>query len=223
VRIIRNGARLKAFQRPDPAARDRLRQLASGPGPTVLAAGRLSPEKGFAVLLEAARWLRQAVPEARVVVFGDGPERPALERRIVEYGLNEIVRLPGFRDDLDALLPWADVVVLPSFTEGLPNVALEAGAAGVPVVATAVGGTPEVVVNGQTGFLVPAGDPTTLAARVADMLRNPDWAGAFGQAARRRMENLFSFEGQARAYAQLFDEITSTRVRGQERPVPACV
>ena len=78
--------------------------------------------------------------------------------------------MPGFRDDLDSLLPAADLVVLPSFTEGLPNVALEAAAAGVPVVATAVGGTPEVVADGVTGLLVPPGQPRAMARAVSTLL-----------------------------------------------------
>jgi glycosyltransferase involved in cell wall biosynthesis len=207
VRVIRNAARLRAFSDPDPAAGERLRELAGGDGPIVLAAGRLSPEKGFDTLVEATARLTHAVPTARVTLFGEGPERPRLERRAAELGIRDRFVMPGFRDDLDALLPWADVLVLPSLTEGLPNVALEASAAGVPVVASAVGGTPEVVVNGQTGFLVPPGDPTALAGRIGDLLVRPDWARAFGTAGRQRMEEHFSFEGQARAYRSLFDEL----------------
>ena len=142
--------------------------------------GDSSPEKGFAVLVDAARMVRQAEPAVRFVLFGEGPERPLIERRISELGLMDTFHLPGFRDDLDVLIPWAQIVALPSFTEGLPNVALEASAAGVPVVATAVGGTGEVVVNGQTGFLVPAGDATRLADRIIDLVRNPDWGQALG-------------------------------------------
>jgi glycosyltransferase involved in cell wall biosynthesis len=211
VRVIRNAARLRAFAGPEPAARDRLRQLAGGDGPVVLAAGRLSREKGFHVLTAGACPLLRNVPSARIVLFGEGPERSPLERQAAALGLADRFRLPGFRNDLDALLPWADVVVLPSLTEGLPNVALEAAAAGVPVVATAVGGTPEVVVNGQTGFLVPPGDPAALAGRMNDLLKHADWARAFGAAGRRRVEAHFSFEGQARAYQVLFGELVSGR------------
>jgi glycosyltransferase involved in cell wall biosynthesis len=221
VRVIRNAARLPAFADPDPAARDRLRGLAGGDGPIVLAAGRLSPEKGFGSLVEATPRLLDVVPLARVVLLGDGPERPRMERRATELGIRDRVAMPGFRTDLDALLPWANVVVLPSLTEGLPNVALEAAAAGVPVVATAVGGTPEVVLNGQTGFLVPSGDPTALAARVGDVLTRPEWARAFGAAARRRVEEHFSFDGQAQAYQALFAELVPARRRA--RVAVSCV
>jgi glycosyltransferase involved in cell wall biosynthesis len=91
----------------------------------------------------------------------------------------------------------------------------------VPVVATAVGGTPEVVVNGQTGFLVAPGDAGRLAARIIDLLRNPDWAAAFGQAARRRMADHFSFAAQARAYQAVFAELVPGR-RGRRSVEVAC-
>jgi glycosyltransferase involved in cell wall biosynthesis len=211
VRVIRNAARLEAFSEPDPAARNWLRELVGGDGPILVAAGRLSVEKGFQVLVEAAPAILKAVPSARLVVFGDGPLRGSLERRVAALGLTDRVRLPGFRDDLDCLLPWADLVVLPSLTEGLPNVALEAAAAGVPVVATAVGGTPEVVIDGQTGVLVPPGEPTSLASRIVDVLRLPDRARALGAAGRRRVEEQFSFDAQARAYQQLFAEVVRPR------------
>jgi glycosyltransferase involved in cell wall biosynthesis len=174
------------------------------------------------VLIEAARGVVESAPEVRFVLFGDGVERPALEHQIAEAGLGTVFRMPGFRSDLDALIPWADVVALPSFTEGLPNVALEAAAAGVPVVATAVGGTPEVVISGQTGFLVPAGDAGRLSARILDLLRNRDWARHFGHAARQRVQQHFSFAGQARAYQALFQELVPAHRRSSEGREALC-
>lgn len=211
IRVIHNAARLQAFADPNPAMRDELFRLAGGDGPVVLAAGRFSPEKGFQFLVEAARLVHRVVPAARFVLCGDGPLRAALVRRTARQGIADRVRLPGFRYDLDGLLPWADLVVLPSLTEGLPNVALEAAAAGVPVVATAVGGTPEVVVNGLTGFLVPPAEPLALAGRITELLLHPQRARAFGAAGRRRVEDHFSFEAQARAYQALFAELVSVR------------
>lgn len=210
VEVIHNGARLAAFRTRVPEARDALRRVA-GPGPIILAVGRLSPEKGFRVLVEAAAVVVAARPDARFVLFGEGAERPALERRVNELGLAAHFQLPGFRGDLDALTPWADVVVIPSFTEGLPNVALEAGAAGVPVVATAVGGTPEVVADGETGFLVPPNQPRVLADQLIRVLAEPAVARQFGAAARRRMEEHFSFAAQAQRYMELFMNLRATR------------
>jgi glycosyltransferase involved in cell wall biosynthesis len=208
--VIRNAARLNAFAKPDPEYRTKLRSFFPGDvGSIVVGAGRLSPEKGFAVLVEAAA----SVPNAGFAIFGEGVERPAMEARIRELGLADRVVLPGFTGELDKYLPWADAVALPSFTEGLPNVALEASAAGIPVVATAVGGTPEVVADGETGFLVPSGNPAMLAERIACVLGDQGLKKRLGDAGRIRMETQFTFAGQARQYEELFERLQSRRVR----------
>jgi glycosyltransferase involved in cell wall biosynthesis len=211
--VIRNSARLGAFEKTDPAARERLRGFFRDEvSHVVLAAGRLSPEKGFGVLVDAAAGICLANPRAGVVIFGEGPLRGELERRISRLNLAGRVALPGFRTDLDSLIGGADVVVLPSFTEGLPNVALEASAAGVPVIATAVGGNPEVVAEGETGLLVAPGDPARLAAKVNDLLRDPAARARLGAAGRRRMRELFTFDAQAKAYLQLLHALSPTPV-----------
>jgi len=120
------------------------------------------------------------------------------------------VVLPGFRTDLDSLIGGADVVVLPSYTEGLPNVALEASAAGVPVVATAVGGTPEAIADGTSGFLVAPGEPASIATRVGELLRDPALRARFGAAGRDRMRELFTFQAQAAAYLRLLHTLRPT-------------
>jgi glycosyltransferase involved in cell wall biosynthesis len=219
--VIRNSARLGAFENADPAARERLQGFfasawpghsVTGPQQIILGAGRFSPEKGFGVLVEAAESICRDNPHAGVVLFGEGPLRGELERRVAELGLRGRVVLPGFRTDLDSLIGGADIVVLPSYTEGLPNVALEASAAGVPVVATAVGGTPEAIADGVNGYLVPPGQPAMLAEKVTELLRNPDLCERFGAAGRERMHELFTFQAQANAYLQLLHTLRPTPV-----------
>jgi glycosyltransferase involved in cell wall biosynthesis len=206
--IIRNSARANSFRDPDPAGRKLLESFFATPGQRlVVAAGRLSPDKGFQVLIEAVRRVAPADPAARFLVFGRGAWHDELQWRIKAAGLGEVFVLGGFRDDLDRLLPSADLFVLPSFTEGLPNVVLEASAAGVPVVATAVGGTPEVLADGITGYLVPAGDADVLAKRVGELLGNEPLRQRMGQAGRQRVCTLFTFEAQAVAYRRLFAEL----------------
>ncbi len=211
VSVIRNSARLSAFAGdPDPAARGKL--LAYFPAGAdirrvVVAAGRFSPEKGFDVLLDAAAMALRADPHAGLVVFGDGDLRPLLEAQIARLNLAERVRLPGFIADLDHLLPAADIVALPSHSEGLPNVLLEAAAAGVPVVATRVGGVPEVVTDGETGLLVPPADPAALAAALGRLLADEPCQRRFGAAGRRAMHAGFTFAAQAAAYADLLGRL----------------
>jgi len=212
--IIRNAARLNAFAKPDVECRAKLRSFFPGDvSSIVLGAGRLSQEKGFAVLVEAAAEVLKQQPNAGFIIFGEGVERPAMVSRIRDLGLVGRVVLPGFTAELDKFLPWADAVVLPSFTEGLPNVALEASAAGVPVVATAVGGTPEVIADGETGFLVPSGNPSMLGERIARLLADPALRKRLGEAGRVRMGTQFTFAGQAKAYEALFERLHARRVR----------
>jgi glycosyltransferase involved in cell wall biosynthesis len=214
--VIRNAARLKAFDAPDPTYRERLRGLFPADSPVsqvVLAAGRLSPEKGFGVLVEAAAEVLRQHPATGFALFGEGGEREKLEQRVRELGLTGRVVLPGFTAELDKFLPWADVVTLPSFTEGLPNVALEASAAGVPVVATAVGGTPEVIADRETGFLVPPGEPDALARQIVALLSDSALRSRMGEAGKRRMRDVFTFDAQAAAYWKLFDTLRSAPVK----------
>ena len=110
--------------------------------------------------------------------------------------------------DLDRFFPFLDLLVLPSYTEGLPNVVLEAFASGVPVVATAVGGTPEVVEHGVNGYLTPAGDDEALAARILDALSSEENLREMGLHGRQRILEQFTFERQAQRYLELIRELT---------------
>lgn len=217
--VIRNSARLSAFEsttKPDRA--ELLRHFGSdtgltGHGPILIAAGRLSPEKGFDILLQAFAKLRQLVPNARLVVFGEGNERPKLEQLRDHLDLKSAVALPGFTDNLDKLLPAADMLAISSYTEGLPNVGLEAASAGLPIVATAVGGNPEIIADGETGYLVPPGDVEQLADRLVRLASDPELCSRFGQAARQKMQREFTFAGQAEAYLALWQHLNRHPVR----------
>ena len=208
VTVIRNAIRADRFAAPEPRNRDLLQGFFASPRRLIVgAAGRLSPEKGFGVLVRAAAQVCRQRSDVGFVLFGEGPLRDRLQRDIAQLGLEGRFVLAGFRSDLDALVPSLDLLVLPSFTEGLPNVILEAMAAAVPVVATAVGGTPEVVVDGVTGWLVSPGDVEALAAGIAEMLASPERA-AMGQRGRERVLQHFTFEAQTQEYERLFEEVT---------------
>ena len=141
VIVIRNAVCVERFDHPDPADRQVLEAMfPQAPERIVGSAGRLSPEKGFGVLVEAAAIVVRSDPGAGFVHFGDGPLRETIRRRIGELGLEQRFILAGLRDDLDRFLPHWDLCVLSSFTEGLPTVVLESYAAGVPVVGPPRGG-----------------------------------------------------------------------------------
>jgi glycosyltransferase involved in cell wall biosynthesis len=221
--VIRNAIDVAAFKPPDPGVRESLLKLFPvRPQRIVVAAGRLSPEKGFDVLIESAARLAQRRPAVGFLIFGEGPLRDALTRKIAERGLLGQFVLAGFRPDLERVLPACDVAVSSSHTEGLPVVVLEEMAAGLPVVATAVGGTPEVVQDGVTGHLTPAGDPVGLAGRVANLLASPQMARAMGRAGRRRVEEHFTFAAQGEKYLQLFRRLSPPVAKGGPRLSSPC-
>ena len=205
IRVIRNAIDTSRFGEPDPAGRLALQRMFATPRDLlVVAVGRLSPEKGFDQLIAAARSVADRMPGVGFVLVGDGPDRAALETRIGSAGLQAHVALAGFRSDVDRLMQGADVLAQSSFTEGLPNVVLEACAAGIPVVATDVGGTGEVVRDGLSGYLVPPGDPAALAERLLDVLGSPELRRGMGAHGREVVRTEFSFAHQCAQYVELF-------------------
>ncbi len=208
VRVIYNAVDAERFEDMDPTCRaELLRCFPAPPRRIVGAAGRLSGEKGFGVLVAAAERVVRRDPTVGFIVFGEGACRPRLVRQIQKAGLDGAFVLAGFRSDLDRLLPCFDLLALPSFTEGMPNVVLEAFAAGVPVVSTAVGGAPELVEQGASGFLVPPGDPKALADRILEALASEEGLRDMGWHGRQRIHEQFTFAAQAREYRRLFAEL----------------
>src|SRR5213076_2422257 len=204
ISVIRNAIDPARFADPDLRYLRRLHEMFPRPRRLIVAsAGRLSPEKGFDVLVAAAA---KVIAEDRTlgfIHFGDGPDRGKIIAAIEALGLRDVFLLAGLKVDLDRYYPFFDLLVLPSYTEGLPNVVLEAFAARVPVVATAVGGTPEVVEDGVSGYLVPPGDPDALAGRIRDELASDERRREMGRRGRECVRQHFTFAAQARAYEQL--------------------
>jgi glycosyltransferase involved in cell wall biosynthesis len=208
VAIIENAIGEEAFVEPQRDTRAEMCGWFNQPPRWLIgAAGRLSPEKGFHVYVEAAALVLQQRPEAGFILFGDGPLRGKLEKLVAERRMKRHFILAGFRNDLCRLLPNLDINVISSFTEGLPVILLEAGAAGAPTVATSVGGIPEVIDEGQSGYLVSSGDSAALAKRVVDLLDNDTQRLAMGQAARERVRKDFSFVEGGRRYHELFQRL----------------
>ena len=178
-------------------------------GQVVLFVGRLRTRKAVAVLLAAMAKVRAELPHARLVVVGDGEQRAALAAQVAALGLGDAVELAGAlgRDATQARLESADVFCLPSTYEGFPMVILEAMAAGLPVVATAVAGVPEAVRDGETGLLVAPEDATGLAAALVAVLGDPQRARAMGEAGRRLLAERFTIGHATAAYLKLWESL----------------
>jgi glycosyltransferase involved in cell wall biosynthesis len=202
--IVRNGIDAWAFRpaRGPAAVRTEL-GIADGRRVIVMA-GRMTPQKGWDVLLEAAARLAAVRADLAWVLVGDGPLRPALTRRAAELAI--AAHFTGARADMADLFGCADVVVLASRSEGLPFTLLEAMALGKPVVATRVGGVPEVVEDGRSGRLVAREDPAALASAVAAVVDSPE-AVAMGARGRARVEACFTLDAMVRAVEGVYGAV----------------
>jgi glycosyltransferase involved in cell wall biosynthesis len=211
ISVIANAVDPTRFQDADPIYRNKLLRAFRQPVSAVVgAAGRLSPEKGFDVFVKAAGIVHQRHAQIGFALFGDGPCKDALGRQVKSLGLAGCFTLNGFRSDLDRFVPFFDLLVLPSHTEGLPNIVLEALGAGVPVVATAVGGTPELVTDGNNGYLVRPGNAEDLAAKIAQALDSPQRSKEMAANGRQTISERFTFEKQASQYLRLMEQLTGT-------------
>ena len=207
IRVIRNAIDLSRFRK-DSQRGGALHGLFKDPlEQIVIAAGRLSPEKGFDHLVQAARLVTIKSPSTGFVLVGKGPDREKLEQQVRAAGLADRFVFAGFRSDVDELIRSAAILAQSSLTEGLPNVVLEACAAGVPVVATDVGGTREVVTEGENGHLIPSGDPRVMATRLLDLLGDPARRQEMGDRGRDKVAREFSFAQQSTRYEALFEEV----------------
>jgi glycosyltransferase involved in cell wall biosynthesis len=175
----------------------------------ILCAGRLSKEKAQIDLVAAIAHLGKQRPDLamRVFIIGDGPERERISRAIQSAGLENSVVLTGHLKDLTPYYEAADVVAIPSLSEGSPNVLLEAMAFGVPIVATEVGGIPEIVTQGETALLVPPQDPGAMATAIARLISEPGTASALARRAREKVETEYSPLSRAKSLVSIYDEV----------------
>lgn len=175
------------------------------PGTVVVGmAARLAPEKAPQDLMRAAALVHAECPQVRFLIAGDGPLMPELVQLRAQLGLTEVVALPGFAADMAAVYASLDVVVQPSYREGMPMTLLEAMAAGLPVVATRVGAAPDFVVDSRTGMLVAAGDVAGIAERIERLVTDPGLRRQIGGAARAEVVAKYSADEMARQYAQVY-------------------
>jgi glycosyltransferase involved in cell wall biosynthesis len=177
----------------------------------VVAVNRLVAFKAVHTLIDAVHELGRDAGALHVVVAGDGDLRPQLERQIAALGLQDRVRLIGWRDDAPRIIALADVFALSSVAEGMPLAIMRAMALGKPVVANAVDGVPELVVDGETGLLVPPRDPVAFASALRRMIEDPEMRRRFGEAGRRRVDALFTQRSMAETAHRLYRELLDAR------------
>ena len=186
-------------------------------GSRLLFVGRLAPVKGLPILLESLARLRQTVPDVRLRIAGDGPDRQRLVEQAQRLGIDDRVEFLGYQSQLQVrqLLRETDVFVMSSFAEGVPVVLMEAMAAGVAVVAPRIAGIPELVDDGQCGYLVPPGDPAALADRIEKLLLDPQLRNRFSAAGRSKVQNEFNIAAEVQ---RLYQILTGT-LEGRAVPV----
>jgi glycosyltransferase involved in cell wall biosynthesis len=211
--VIRNGIALSNFARGERNAA--LRRDLGFPSSARLVAvfSRLNPMKGVEYFLDAAIILAERFPDVRFLVAGDGGSRKELEDRACRLGLGPRIVFAGFRSDVRELLSEAAISVLPSLSEGTSNTLLESMAAGIPVIATRVGGNPEVIEDGVSGLLVPPRDSAAIAAAMIRLLEDEDLALRLGQAGMRRVSELFSLSGSVQQTEHLYQRLVEVKGR----------
>ena len=183
--------------------------------PVLVVAARLEAQKGHSVLLRAMASLKSEFGALRLVLLGEGSLREPLEREVRGLGLQGSVIMPGHSPDVRAWMSVADLCVLPSFAEGLPLVAIECLAMQRPMVATAVDGTPEIVLNGVTGLTVAPGDVAALASAIASLLRDPSLAAQLAANGARWVRERFTLTRQIRQTEELYQQLWQTKTGGK--------
>ena len=183
--------------------------------PLVLQMGRLKEQKAPHDFLLAAARILPETPDAQFALLGEGPLETDLRRLALELGIAPNVHFLGWREDVPETLAAADVSVLTSLWEGLPYSVLESMAAGKPVVATSVHGSRELVVDSETGFLVPPRDPQAVAEKVITLLRDPGLAAKMGKSGRRRVEERFSVQAMVQKTEALYQSLLDAKLRSR--------
>jgi glycosyltransferase involved in cell wall biosynthesis len=201
-----------------PQGAERSRSDGVPDGPFVLSLGQLDERKGHHVLVAAWPDVVRARAGARLVLVGDGPCRAELESQARALGVTTSVIFAGFRGDPDAFVAACTMLVQPSLTEGMPNAVLEAMAAGKPVVASRVGGIPEIVLDGETGALVPGGDPRALAGAILALLDDPGRAARLGLAGAARARAHFTIDSVRAAMEEVYGTADPRTVEGGTAP-----
>jgi glycosyltransferase involved in cell wall biosynthesis len=208
LHFIPNGVDTRVFTTQRERQGPLRRSLGISPDATLVAqVGRLSPEKGPDVFLRAALAIKQAAPQAQFALIGDGPLRAEMQALIERFELQGTVHMPGLLADMSAVYAELDMVVSASRSEAMPLAMMEAMSCGLPVIATRVGGVPDLIQHGKTGWLVGDGDFDAIARHVIDLADKPVERAAMGERARSRMVANFSLDESVKATVQLLSRL----------------
>ena len=205
ITTIDNGIDLSPFKTARPKLREEMKEK---PGMLVGLVGRLTPPKGGEYFLQAAREVLAKIPAALFVLVGEGPERQTLEGLARQLGISRQVVFAGHRNDMPEVYASLDVLVLPSFNEGLPMTIMEAMASGKPVIATPVGAVPKLITAEQTGLFVNPGDSLGLSAAILRILSDSSFREKLGRNGRAWVAQHFSAEAMARSYSDQYRHLT---------------
>jgi len=208
IHLVRNGIDLRPFENAPPSLRELFSQDRS---PIVGLVGRLATEKGVDIFLRAAARVLVELPSTKFVVVGDGPDREQLELLIDALQIRDNVSLLGRRDDMPSVYASLDVMVSASRREGLPIAILEGMASSLPIIATAVGAVPTIVLNEKTGVLIPPEDVETMASEIVKLLTNPLQEQQLGAAAKKLIKDNFSAQRMTADYLRVYEQAIATK------------
>jgi len=211
VMVVLNGVDIEAYSARKDAAMNRLSLGIDAGVPIVGIVARLAEVKDHATLFQACNIVNEKQIDFRLVVIGDGPLKGSLEKLSVSLGLHNKILFTGTRHDIADLLNIMDIFVLSSISEGISMTLIEAMSCSLPIVATNVGGNPEVIIDGKTGFLVPSQNAAALADKLVLLIQNPDMRKRMGDAGRDRAVNNFSMQNAVLSYEECYRQVIENK------------
>lgn len=208
IGVIKSGIGFSGFEKPDVDAAEKRSEFKIGPDDYAVGmVGRLESIKGFEYFIDSAKIVLSSIPNTKFMIVGDGSLRQGLEDRSKRLGIEDKVIFTGWREDMPQIIAIMDILALASLNEAVGRVLLEAGIAGKPVVATAVGGIPEIVRDGETGILVPPKDPEGIAAAVIGLLKDKEKRLRMGSAAKDWIRSNFNEEEMVKEIGNIYKEL----------------
>jgi L-malate glycosyltransferase len=213
IRVIHNGIQTSTNVECSDIQKTRLSMGLDEKSSIVGTAARLEDIKNISMMLRAVKRVLEVIPDLYLLIAGDGTKTRDLKGEAEKLGVSQRVKFIGLRDDLEVIYPLFDIFLLTSFTEGISVSLLEAMSHGVPAVVTDVGGNPEVIVEEETGYLVPSDDDALMAVRILELLKDKEMAAEFGKNSRERVMQHFSFQGMMDEYMKLYRTMSEDESR----------